>query len=281
MIQGFCTRWVTDQVIKPFVKSAEGIIHEYRKEVDMLSRATWPSFIKNDGNPSLDDIKKYPIVIFGILRGTGDLIKQCKTIKHTYYHIDHAYHFKAKEHEINPIFNDKMYRITKNGLMINYIDKLDNNDHERIKRYKGFYEIKPWKKTGEHIIVLPPSDHVKKWYHIPNWEIETIEKLKKITKRKIIIKIKDDNRSFKEMLSNAWAVVTCQSTAAVDALLEGVPSFCDEMSMAKPVSYTDLSLIETPFYPDNREEWFDSLLANQYFMNEISDGIAWNRIKNK
>ena len=83
------------------------------------------------------------------------------------------------------------------------------------------------------------------------------------------------------MLSGAWAVVTCQSTAAVDALLEGVPSFCDKMSMAKPVSYTDLSLIDTPFYPDNREEWFNSLLANQYFINEIRDGTAWNRVKNK
>ena len=125
MIQGFCTRWVTDQVIKPFVESSHGIIHKHRKEVNMLSQTTWYSFIQNGGTPSLDDIKKYPIVVFGVLRGTGDLIKQCETIKHTYYHIDHAYHFQAKEHHINPILNDKMYRITKNGLMINYIDKLD------------------------------------------------------------------------------------------------------------------------------------------------------------
>jgi len=274
MIQGFCTRWVTDQIVKPFVKSADGIIHEYRKEVDMLSKATWLSFKE-------ENLKKYPIVVFGILRGTGDLIKDCEKIKQTYYHIDHAYYFKALEHEINPIFNDKIYRITKNDLMINYIDQLNENDYERIKRYKGFYKIKPWKKTGDYIIVFPPSDHVKKWYNISNWETETIEKLKTITKRKIIIKNKNDNRSFKQIISNAWAVVTCQSTAAVDALLEGVPSFCDEMSMAKPVSCTDLSLIETPFYPDNREEWFDSLLANQYFINEIRDGIAWNRLKNK
>ena len=73
MIQGFCTRWVTDQIIKPFVKSANGLLHEYRKEVDMLSRATWLSFKE-------EDLKKYPIVVFGILRGTGDLIKNCEKI---------------------------------------------------------------------------------------------------------------------------------------------------------------------------------------------------------
>jgi hypothetical protein len=83
------------------------------------------------------------------------------------------------------------------------------------------------------------------------------------------------------MLSNAWAVITCQSTAAVDVLLEGVPSFCNNMSVANPVSYTDLSLIETPFYPDNREEWIDSLLANQYLIREIESGFAWNRLREK
>ena len=78
--------------------------------------------------------------------------------------------------------------------MLNYIDQLDKNDYERIKKYKDFYEIKPWKKTGDYILVLPPSDHVKKWYNIPNWEIEIFEKLKQYTKRKIIVKNKKDNR---------------------------------------------------------------------------------------
>jgi hypothetical protein len=53
------------------------------------------------------------------------------------------------------------------------------------------------------------------------------------------------------------------------------------MSFAIPVSHTDLSLIETPFYPDNREDWIDSLLSNQYTMSEIENGFAWNRLKNK
>ena len=61
------------------------------------------------------DLEKYPIVVFGILRGTGDLIKQCEKINHTYYHIDHSYHFKSVEHKINNIFDDNIYRITKNG----------------------------------------------------------------------------------------------------------------------------------------------------------------------
>jgi hypothetical protein len=279
MIQGFCTRWLTDEAIKPFVKSAKGVIHNYKVEIkEHYGQTNWPSFGKLNSDTNL---KEYPIVVFGILRGVGELIKRCEDLKHTYYHFDHAYYFKEQKHEINPIFNDKIYRITKNGLMLNYIDTLSDLDRERIQKYKKYIKIKPWKKTGDYVLVLPPSEHVKKWYNISDWETKTVEKLKQHTNREIIIKNKNDQESYMQMLSNAWAVVTCQSTAAVDVLLEGVPSFCNEMSMAKPVSHTDLSLIETPFYPENREEWLDSLLANQYLMQEILNGDAWNRLKNK
>jgi hypothetical protein len=108
-----------------------------------------------------------------------------------------------------------------------------------------------------------------------------VSRLKQFTDREIILKHKEDTRSFRDLLQNAWAVVTCQSAAAVDAILEGVPSFCDPMSMAQAVSKTDLAQIENPFYPDNRREWFSSLLANQYLMSEIREGVAWRRLKNK
>lgn len=277
MIQGLCTRFVTDQIIRPFVTSANGQMHLFKKEIkEHYGQTIWPTFDNSDIS-----LLKYPIVIFGILRGVGEIIKRCEDLKHTYYHFDHAYYFKEQKHEINPIFNEKIYRITKNSLMLNYIDNIDEIDGDRIQKFKKYINIKPWKKSGDYILILPPSEHVKKWYNTPNWEQETIEKLKKYTKREIIIKNKNDQVSYMNMLSGAWAVVTCQSTAAVDVLIEGVPSFCNDMSMAKPVSHTDLSLIETPFYPDNREEWIDSLLANQYLMSEIENGFAWNRLREK
>lgn len=277
MIQGLCTRFVTDQIIRPFVTSANGQMHLFKKEIkEHYGQTIWPTFDNSDIS-----LLKYPIVIFGILRGIGEIIKRCEDLKHTYYHFDHAYYFKEQKHEINPIFNEKIYRITKNSLMLNYIDNIDEIDGDRIQKFKKYINIKPWKKSGDYILILPPSEHVKKWYNTPNWEQETIEKLKKYTKREIIIKNKNDQVSYMNMLSGAWAVVTCQSTAAVDVLIEGVPSFCNDMSMAKPVSHTDLSLIETPFYPDNREEWIDSLLANQYLMSEIENGFAWNRLREK
>ena len=86
---------------------------------------------------------------------------------------------------------------------------------------------------------------------------------------------------FMEDIQNAWALISFQSTAAVDAILAGVPSFYNKISCALPVSKTDLSEIEKPLYADNREEWLNSLLANQYTLTELTNGFAWNRLKNK
>ncbi len=274
MIQGFETRELTDQVIRPFVKSAKGILHIKSKTVNQYEQTNWPTFNQKD-------LTKYPIVIFGVLRGTGELIKECQRINHTYYYFDHAYFFKEQRHGKNSIFNDKMYRLTKNGMMLTYIDKLDDIDKQRLIKFKKHIEIKPWTKKGNYILVLSPSEHVNLWYDFTNWEKETINKLKQYTKREIRVRRKESKTPFLEELKNAWAVVTSQSTAAVDAIINGVPSFCDDMSFAVPVSHTNLSLIETPLYSDKREDWMNSLLANQYTMSEIANGFAWNRLKNK
>lgn len=274
MIQGFETRELTDQVIRPFVKSANGILHKKSKSVEQYEQTNWPTF-------NIKDLTKYPITIFGILRGTGDLIKECQRINHTYYHFDHAYYFKEQKHGKNITFNEKIYRLTKNNMMLNYIDKLNDIDKERIIKFKKHIEIKDWSKKGNYILVLPPSQHVNLWYNFTNWETNTVSKLKQYTQREIKIRKKDSKIPFIDELKNAWAVVTSQSTAAVDALLNGVPSFCDNMSFAMPVSHTNLSLIETPLYSEKREDWMNSLLANQYTMSEIENGFAWNRLKNK
>jgi len=58
-------------------------------------------------------------------------------------------------------------------------------------------------------------------------------------------------------------------------MLKGVPVICDEVSMCKPVSidYVD---IEKEYVRDDDlvNKWIDSLLANQFTMQEISNGTA-------
>ena len=62
--------------------------------------------------------------------------------------------------------------------------------------------------------------------------------------------------------------------------MSGVPSFCVDESMGVPVSITDFSRIKDPLYTLEREQWIDTLLANQFTMTEIQNGKAWKYVNN-
>jgi hypothetical protein len=49
-------------------------------------------------------------------------------------------------------------------MMLNYIDKLDDTDKQRLIKFKKHIQIKPWTKKGDYLLVLPPSQHVNLWY---------------------------------------------------------------------------------------------------------------------
>jgi hypothetical protein len=68
------------------------------------------------------------------------------------------------------------------------------------------------------------------------------------------------------------------STAAIEAILAGVPSFCDNVSAANEVSESLYENIETPYYPDDDliKQWVDSLLSVQFTGDEFKDGTAYH-----
>ena len=72
-----------------------------------------------------------------------------------------------------------------------------------------------------------------------------------------------------------------QSTAAIHAVLNGVPVFCDKISQANPIAENNLSNIEKPYYADRLEveKWIDSLLSCQFTMEEIGNGTAYKTVK--
>jgi hypothetical protein len=326
MIEGFLTRPSTDLPIRYFTESAKGILHHptIDSEVDRFVSKKWPTF---EEKKQLYGWAQYPCAVFGILRGTDIIIKECEKRKHDYYYFDHCYLYAGYKHSNHPIFNSRIYRIVKNAQSLTKIDTLSKEDNKRVDWYlnKKNISINKWKKDGGHILVLPPSLFMKRFYNmhvvlqeygiqkgkkvIRNttdqqyeglnrdktifidkesnydndefWEKQVVNKLKKHTDREIRVRYKDSKNTFQQDLVDAWAVVSSQSIGAVDALIAGVPSFCEDTSAALPMSLTDLSKIETPIYPDNREEWMRSLLANQYTLDEIKSGVAYNRLKDK
>ena len=276
MIQGFGTREITDQILRAFVKSANGVMHEKRKVVGQYEQTEWPTFEKLDT----------PVAVWGCLRGTEAVIDEAGQKEQDWYFFDHAYVMNESKHMPNFKLKDRVYRVTKNAQLINEIDELSDDDYKRIEKYEEHVQLEPWKKDGKYILVFEPSDFAKRWWEVPNWTEDTIQLLKDNTDLEIRIRKKNSLVSFESEVKGAKAVVSLQSAAAIQAHIWGIPGYCAEMSAAYPVSHSmdmiQKGLDSIQYIPDDtRQKWLNSILANQYTMTEIADGTCYNRLKDK
>jgi len=250
MIQGLLTRPATDDIVRHFVSSAGGTLHNV-KDVDIDK----------------------PITCFGILRGTGELLKQSKE----FYYFDHAYLY-GNRHSPSKVTGERIYRLTKNHYHIQTIQELTDEDNERIKKYKQYIKLQPWKSDGNYILIIAPSHFQIAYHNIGSWVDDTIKTLKQYTDRPIKVRDKKSSRPLREEVQSAYAIVSHNSAVVVDAVLNGVPVFCDKMNMGVPMGLTDFSKIEQPIKPA-RLKWIHSLLANQFTMTEIKNGTAWRKVQ--
>jgi len=250
MIQGLLTRPATDDIVRHFVSSAGGTLHNV-KDVDIDK----------------------PITCFGILRGTGELLKQSKE----FYYFDHAYLY-GNRHSPSKVSGERIYRLTKNHYHIQTIQELTDEDNERIKKYKQYIKLQPWKSDGNYILIIAPSHFQIAYHNIGSWVDDTIKTLKQYTDRPIKVRDKKSSRPLREEVQSAYAIVSHNSAVVVDAVLNGVPVFCDKMNMGVPMGLTDFSKIEQPIKPA-RLKWIHSLLANQFTMTEIKNGTAWRKVQ--
>ena len=91
--------------------------------------------------------------------------------------------------------------------------------------------------------------------------------------------VRSDERPLVEDLRNAWAMVTYNSTSGNEALLNGIPVFCDECAIYSEVGNTNLFQIESPELPDTLD-YFSRLAFAQWTEEEIAEGEAWEFIEN-
>jgi len=125
------------------------------------------------------------------------------------------------------------------------------------------------------------------------WKVEeTVNTIKKYTDRPIEIRDRVKSRqdrvitnTLKEALDDdVHALVTFNSNAATEAILYGYPAFTlSPTHAAKPVSLQDLSMIETPAYPDEGlvRAWASHLAYGQFHISELKDGTAWRSLNGK
>ena len=250
------------------------------------------AFVRGSGSGKIyqfRDLKKLPdenLTMYGILAGSGEVYKWCQKEKRDFYFMDHGYFTNAHD-------SPHWLRITKNKHCQNVLQERPADRYEKYFKQ----EIKPWRKDGSKILVLPPTNAISNFFRVENWLENTLNTLKKNTDRTIDVREKPYNptieidnvgatvkvdRPTKHQGNINWkdyhATVTYNSNTMVASLTNGVPVFCDpNNSAAAPISETDFTKIETPKYGD-RIALFSSLAYNNWSMAEMVDGTAWRML---
>jgi hypothetical protein len=153
-------------------------------------------------------------------------------------------------------------------------------------------KLAPWRTTGEHIVLcgqVPWDASVQHTDHA-NWCRETATKLSELTDRPIrfrphplqptAIDMTDypvevsRKATLAEDLIGAWAVVTYNSNAGVEATIAGIPAFASDIgAMGYSILNHDLAQINSPATPDRRQ-WLWNLAFTQWTCEEMSRGLT-------
>jgi hypothetical protein len=206
--------------------------------------------------------------MYGCLRGLLLTLKQARAEGRTWWYMDNGYFRPGHFHGY--------YRVTRNALQH---DGTGNASSERWERHG--LDIQPWRK-GRHVLVCPPSQKFGALFgfNAVAWLQTTLNTLRRHTDRPIRVRMKKGNPvSLAEDLKDCHAVVAHSSNAAVEALLAGVPVFCTAPCAAYRMGRADLSKIEMPVYPEDREPWAWNLADHQFTLEEMRSGLCWEMLQ--
>lgn len=157
--------------------------------------------------------------------------------------------------------------------------------------------LRPWRDAGKHIVLAGMGQKASEFegYRYEDWERRTLKALQAVTDRPIVFRPKPNCRvaqpiegtifspptqSIESALVGCHAVVTHHSNVGVDAIVAGVPVFCEE-GVATPLALRDLGLIERPITPESREQWVADIAWTQWCLAEMADGAAWRYLKDE
>lgn len=169
-------------------------------------------------------------------------------------------------------------------------------------------ELRPYRTTGSHVLIVgqKPGDASLRGCNIVDWMINTVTEVRRYTDRPIVVrahpaalprdfpkmkKAFGANRNVRldipptgtinDALRDCWAAVTYSSSAAINALLNGIPAISmSPASMAWPVTDHDLSKVDNPTLHE-REQWLYDLCYAQWSVEETARGLVWARLKDR
>lgn len=147
------------------------------------------------------------------------------------------------------------------------------------ERWAGFgLEVLPWRERGSHVLVLPQRGIGEPGVAMhPAWTGHAIRTLGRATKREVRLRRHPGDTKAEPYadLAGAWAAVTWGSSAAIKALVAGIPVFHELPSwIGAGAARLGLGEIEKPFLGD-RLPMLERLAWAQWRIGEIERGEAF------
>ena len=203
----------------------------------------------------------------------------------------------------------KFLRYSYDGIFPSTGEYCNNDpDPQRWETIKKSLDIdlKPQRKTGENILICCQRDggwSMDGKALIP-WLIKTVSYVRKYSDRSIVIRfhpgdknvlvhkraiaryrMKDvrisNNSNILQDFDNAHAVINYNSSPAVAAAIEGIPTFVldPKNSQAAEVAHHDLKDLEN-IREFDRESWILKMAQMHWTLDELKDGTAWQHLRN-
>lgn len=158
-------------------------------------------------------------------------------------------------------------------------------------------DLRP-RSQGQRIIFAGSSAKFHRAVKLPeptDYAEQVVRKLRHRTTREIVYRPKPswrdaepvDGATFQQggtlaaLLSDAHLLATWGSSAAVDAIIAGVPVLALGETIARPVAETSIKRVEAPFFPNDeqRHQWACDLAYCQWSLDELRSGEAWQHIR--
>lgn len=219
------------------------------------------------------------LIIRGVGKKSREAIQHCWNTNRDFYYIDTGYFGNPKL---------KMYhRLTKNNLQFSS-ELIDRPDDRLVRTNTKIKKHNP----GSKILICPPSDKVMMIFDMPDaktWTQHIVEEIKKYTDRPIEVRLKPESRTerqnsntIQDALADAHCLVTYNSIAATEALINGVPAIALGPNAASMLCPNTLENIDNIEYPDTSliYSYLSNLAYNQFTERELRNGTAW-RIVNE
>ena len=230
------------------------------------------AFATGCGGPATNDpvLADGPIALFGS-PDRWALLQQAIAEGRTWYYGDHGYYRRGK-----------YYRVARNAYQ--YQPTRDAILHARPDRLRACHvEINPqWERDGTSIVICPNSPLYMSWFGIDahRWVVDLVDQLGRVApSRPIIVRWKAmaSRRPLAADLHNAHAVIVFSSNAAVEALCHGIPVFVlAPWASTASMGLSDITKIDTPYYPELRVPFLWHLAERQWTLSEIESGLAWH-----